>query len=83
MLETKTMTKREFLRLLESQMDVPDGSLNENQPLAGLEGWDSMAAVLFIALADEKLGLNISGNEIAGSKTMGDLLALLGDRLVA
>ena len=40
-----------------------------------------MAAVLFIALADEKLGVAVSGDQIASSKTINDLTSLLGDRL--
>jgi acyl carrier protein len=77
------MTKPEFLRLLEGQMEIPEGSLNENERLADIEGWDSMAALLFMALADEKLGVTVVGNDIAKSKTISDLLALLGDRLAA
>jgi acyl carrier protein len=77
------MTRSEFLRLLEGQLEIPEGSLNENQNLAGLDSWDSMAALLFIALADERLGVPVVGNDIANSKTISDLLALLGDRLAA
>lgn len=77
------MTKSQFLRLLEGQLEIPEGSLNENEKLADIEGWDSMAALLFMALADEKLGITVVGNDLANSKTVSDLLALLGDRLAA
>jgi acyl carrier protein len=77
------MTKQEFLRLLEGQLEVGEGSLNENQALADLEGWDSMAAVLFIALADERLGVSVVGNQIARAKTINDLLSLLGTGLIS
>jgi acyl carrier protein len=76
------MTRGEFLRMLEGELELPEGSLNENQTLAEVDGWDSMAAVLFIALADEKVGVTVSGNQIAGSKTFNELLSLLGDKLV-
>lgn len=76
------MTKSEFLRLLEAQLEVPSGSLNGNRRLAEVEAWDSMAAVLFIALADEKLGAAIVGNDIAQCKTVDELLSLLGNALV-
>jgi acyl carrier protein len=81
--KVKSMTKGEFLRALETQLEVPAGSLNGNQVLTELSSWDSMAAVLFIALADEKLGVTISGDQIARSKTINDLMSLLGDRLTA
>ncbi|MBV8728586.1 MAG: acyl carrier protein [Acidobacteriia bacterium] len=75
------MNKEEFLRLLEAQLELPQGSLKENQTLADLNSWDSMASVLFIALADEKLGVTVSGNEIAKAKTVKDLLSIVESRL--
>jgi acyl carrier protein len=77
------MTKGEFLRALESELALPAASLNENQVLGDLEGWDSMAAVQFIALADERIGVTISGHQISTAKTVHQLLELLGDRLAA
>jgi len=75
------MTRTEFLRALEGQLELPEGTLNGNQALADVEGWDSLAAVLFIALADEQVGVIVSGDQIAKSKTLDDLLSLLGDKL--
>jgi acyl carrier protein len=75
------MTRAEFLRTLEGELELPEGSLNENQALTDVDGWDSMAAVLFIALADEKVGVIVSGDQIAKSRTLNDLLLLLGDKL--
>ena len=75
------MTKQAFLHELEQQLELPSGSLREEDKLSDLESWDSMAAVLFIALADEKAGVTLSGSQIAGSKTVGDLLSLLSGRL--
>lgn len=77
------MTRREFLRELEGQLEVPQGSLHEGAVLSETEGWDSLAAVLFIALAGERVGVPVTGNQIANAKTIGDLLAVLGDKLVA
>jgi acyl carrier protein len=75
------MTKDEFLRELERQLEIPEGSIKEHQSLPEIEAWDSMAAVLFMALADEKLNVAVSGNQIAAAKTVSDLLALLGARV--
>ena len=77
------MSRSEFLRAFERQLEIKEGTLNENQVLEQLDSWDSMASVLFIALADEKVGVTVSGNQIANSKTIGQLLSLLGDRLTA
>jgi acyl carrier protein len=75
------MTRGEFLWELECQLDLPKDSLHENRSLSDVEGWDSMASIMFIALADDKLGANISGNQIAKSKTVKELLSLLSNRL--
>jgi acyl carrier protein len=77
----KQVTRGEFLRALASELAVPADSLKEGQVLADIANWDSMAAVQFIALADEQLGADISSNQIAKAKTVGELLSLLADRL--
>jgi len=77
------MTRDEFLRNLEQELSLSEGSLSESQPLTQIDGWDSMAAVLFIALADEKMGVTISGSQVARARTLADLLSLLGDTVGA
>jgi acyl carrier protein len=77
------MTRDEFLRSLEQELNLPEGSLTESQEVTQIDGWDSMAAVLFIALADEKMGVTISGSQVARSRTLADLLSLLGDTVGA
>lgn len=77
------MTKFDFLRALERELGLAKGSMNENQELARLGGWDSMASLLFIALVDEKLGVAIPDDKISTVKTVNELLGLLGDRLTA
>lgn len=75
------MTRDEFVRALENQMEIPEGQLIGSQALSEVDGWDSLAAVLFIALADEKAGVLISGDQVAKAKTLDELLSLLGERL--
>lgn len=77
------MTRVEFLRALERELALDNGCLNENQTLKSVEGWDSMAAVQFMALADEQTGIIVSVDQIARSKTISELLSLLGNRLTA
>jgi len=77
------MTKSDFLRTLEHELEVPEGSLRGDQLLAQIPAWDSMAAVIFIALADRKAGVTVSGDQIASAKSVGQLLDLLGNRLAA
>jgi acyl carrier protein len=75
------MTREEFLRVLEAEMGLPSGSLREEQPLSDVEGWDSMAALQFIAVADEKAAAHVSATDIGKAKTVAQLLSLLGDKV--
>jgi acyl carrier protein len=75
------MTKTEFLRRLEESLEIDEGSLNGPRSLGELEYWDSMAALTFMALADEHLQVTVGGDQIVGCKTVADLLGLLGDKL--
>ena len=59
------MSRSEFLRALERQLEIKEHTLKEDQALEQLDSWDSMASVLFMALADEKVGVTVSGNQIA------------------
>lgn len=77
------MTKQQFLRELETELALDPGSLQEGQALSEIKGWDSMAAVQFIALADEKAGVAIPDNQIARARTVSDLLSLLDGHLTS
>jgi acyl carrier protein len=41
-------------------------------------GWDSMAAVMFVAMADEKFSQVIDAESLAAAKSVADLHRLLG-----
>ena len=75
------MTKSEFLRALEEALEVPAGSISEGKTLAELHSWDSMAALTFLSLADQKLQVTVTGSQLQKCKTVSELLGLLGDKL--
>jgi acyl carrier protein len=52
-------------------------SLSSNDELENFECWDSLTVLSIIALVDEKFGLNLSGMEVAGAKTIGGLKELI------
>jgi acyl carrier protein len=77
------MQAEAFLREIELALELPAGSLSGNEQLADLPEWDSLAVISFIALVDEKLGLPVDGEQLANARTVGDLLALVGEKLAA
>jgi len=77
------MTTYDFLRALEITLEIDPGSIAGNESLDDVGWWDSMAALTFMAVADEQLQVTISGEQLAKCKSVPDLLGLLGDKLTA
>lgn len=71
------MTKQDLLAKL-GELIEKDEPLTGQEELASLDGWDSMAVISFMAMADDDFGVTISPKDVAASKTVNDLAALLG-----
>jgi len=72
------MTRQDVLRLIEEMLQIQAGSLRGPERLKGIEGWDSLSVVDFMALADKRCGLALPGNQVAACKTVDELIDLLG-----
>lgn len=70
------MPKEEFLRKLAELLELPPGSLTGPEALAGLENWDSLAVMSFMAMVDEQCGVAVAPKQLAACKTVDDLLQL-------
>ena len=75
------MKNAEFLGALEEALEVPAGTIKPEVSLDALGCWDSMAALVFMSLADQKLQLAISGADVQKCKTVQDLIGLLGNKI--
>jgi acyl carrier protein len=80
--ERGNMTNAEFLIEIDAIVEASPGSTAMNSQLASLSGWDSMAAISFIAMADQKLGLALNADQLASCKTVGELAKLCADKVV-
>jgi acyl carrier protein len=69
---------KEFIQNLENMLDLPPGELQSNTPLTDITGWDSMAVVGFLALADSTYGKAVRPTAIKTCQTVSDLAALVG-----
>jgi len=72
------MNKADFLRELEKIIEASPGTLDGREELSALDGWDSMAAMGFIAMVDSRLGVMVSPSSLAESRTVADLMHLAG-----
>ena len=75
------MKKSEFLRLFEEVIENDAETLEGSELLKSLQGWDSMAAIGFIAMVDENFDVTISPGDLSNSMTVDDLCKLVGDGL--
>lgn len=75
------MTKDEFIREFQEILGPTTMTIHGDEALENLRGWDSMAKVMFLAMADEMLGRTVSAMELAACKTVGDLIALFPGKI--
>jgi acyl carrier protein len=71
------MDRGYLLNALDELLELGPGTLKGSEDLAEL-GWDSVRAIEFIVLAEEKAGAQIVPAKLAEAKTINDLLLLLG-----
>ncbi|HEY7392345.1 MAG TPA: hypothetical protein VH640_27750 [Bryobacteraceae bacterium] len=76
-MSTKTLDKAAFYKRLDEILDIPTGTIKGGETLSDFDGWDSMAMLGFIALADEVHGVMIPAKRIPACRTVDDLAGLI------
>lgn len=76
------MDQSQFYSQLAEILDTDTSNLNPNASLGEL-GWSSLAAVSFIAFADESFEIIVEPRKLAACKTVADLIQLLDGRVAA
>jgi acyl carrier protein len=71
------MTEEKKMELLEEMLEVDEGTLKPETPLADLEEWDSIALISFIALVDDEFDKTMKGAEVRAFVTIADALAAM------
>lgn len=75
------MTRSQFLCLIDEMIEAAPGTAREDHSLADLEGWDSLAAVSFVAEVNARLGLTLSAKRLTEASTVRDLIRLVDGSL--
>jgi acyl carrier protein len=70
------MTKDEFYFELGNMLGLESGQIRGPEKLVDLTGWDSIGMVMFMALADSKLGVLVAPSDLVACQTVGDLVTL-------
>lgn len=75
------MTKKQFYMEIELILEMPENSIHGTEPLADFEGWDSLAVISFLAMADAKFETILSATQLANCRTVGDLAKLFPGKI--
>lgn len=76
------MTETQFLQRL-AEVLMADRAIARDTPLESLSGWDSMGQVALVAMLDETLHHQLPPGTLQGCKRVGDIVALIGQKLDA
>ena len=71
------MDRKQFVGKMEELLEQPSGSMTGDEKLEDLEGWDSMALIRFMALADEQCDRKPTPPEVGRCETVNDLYRLV------
>lgn len=71
------MTEREKLALLEDMLELDEGDLTVDKALDDVDEYDSMAKLSLIVLMEDEFGVKLTGDEIKGFETVGDIVKLM------
>ncbi|MGH9559065.1 MAG: acyl carrier protein [Bryobacteraceae bacterium] len=77
------MNREQFLRQFEELLEQPSGTLTGAEKLEEVEGWDSVALVSFLALADEHFGRRLAPRDVGKCETVDELYRLASQNSAA
>lgn len=75
------MDSEEFIQLFAEQFDETEASeFKAETSFRELEEWDSMVALMVIAMIDEEYNVKVSGDDIRNSTTVQDLISVVASK---
>lgn len=71
------MTEKEKLELMADVLDMDVVNISPSMKLSDIDAWDSVAALAFIAMMDEKFKKTMKGSELKTFETIQDALNVM------
>ena len=71
------MTEKEKLELMADVLDMDVVNISPSMKLSDIDAWDSVAALAFIAMMDEKFKKIMKGSELKTFETIQDALNVM------
>jgi acyl carrier protein len=73
----------QFVHAIKDAFEDPPANLGLSTVLRDLEGWDSLTSVMLVAEIYADYRVQISGDEMSGCRTVGNLMSLVEAKLAA
>ena len=70
------MSRQEFFRRLDDLMELDPGTIKGGEKLVELGRWESITVLGFMAMMDERYGIDVSPSRLMECQTVDDLYAL-------
>ena len=67
-------------RIFSEVFHIPENGVHDLLELRGISSWDSMSHMILIARVEEEFAVELTGDEIADFRTVGDVRAALRRR---
>ena len=71
------MDKNKKIELLADLFEVEPTEIVESLELEDFQPWDSMSKLSLIVLMDDECGKKLTGEQILGFKTVGDIMSFM------
>jgi len=79
-MDKEIIVMQQVLNRIDTLLELDPGTLSGSERLEGLENWDSLSIIGFIAMADEEFSVQVAPTAIHQAETINDLIKLLGNR---
>ncbi len=77
------MEKIDFLLLLDELFELDDGMTRGEDVIQEIDGWSSLTLIGLIALIDREFEIQLGPESILNSRTVNELIAVLGDSITS
>ena len=71
------MTEKEKMEIMADVLDMDVADISPTMKLSDVDAWDSVAALAFIAMMDEKFKKTMKGSELRTFETVQDALNVM------
>lgn len=77
----QSLKRADFLVMIDKLLAKPSGTVQGPEVLADLSAWDSLAAIGYVALLNDRLGVTLPAGKMQSCQTVADLVALAGSQV--